>query len=186
MRCERATGLSRFVISLSTSPLQTAAEQWFERTLDDSANKRLAIPEAFLATDGCLQIVVNVARGLVVYPKTIEAQVMAELPFMATEEVLMAAVRAGGDRQELHERIRRHSIDAAEVVKEHGRPNDLIERLKADPEFAARGVDLSDVMNPTRFVGRAAQQVDQFLRDVVAPVRARYAAELGIGGELKV
>ena len=186
MRCERATGLARFVISLSTSPLQTAAEQWFERTLDDSANKRLAIPEAFLATDGCLQIVVNVARGLVVYPKTIEAQVMAELPFMATEEVLMAGVRAGGDRQELHERIRRHSIDAANAVKQHGRPNDLIERLKGDSEFAGRGVDLSEVMNPARFVGRAAQQVEQFLRDVAAPVRARYAADLGSGGELKV
>jgi adenylosuccinate lyase len=186
MRCERATGLARFVISLSTSPLQTAAEQWFERTLDDSANKRLAIPEAFLATDGCLQIVVNVARGLVVYPKTIEAQVMAELPFMATEEVLMAGVRAGGDRQELHERIRRHSIAAAEAVKLHGKPNDLIERLKGDAEFAARGVDLSDVMSPARFVGRAPQQVEQFVREVVAPVRARYAEDLGRGGELKV
>ena len=113
MRCERATGLARFVISLSTSPLQTAAEQWFERTLDDSANKRLAVPEPFLAIDGCLKIVVNVARGLVVYPKTIEAAVMAELPFMATEEILMAGVTAGGDRQELHERIRKHSLAAA-------------------------------------------------------------------------
>src|SRR5207237_6261955 len=113
MRCERATGLARFVISLSTSPLQTAAEQWFERTLDDSSNKRLSIPEAFLAVDGCLQIVVNVARGLVVYPKTIETAVMAELPFMATEEILMAAVQKGGDRQDLHEKIRRHSQAAA-------------------------------------------------------------------------
>src|SRR5205814_7039667 len=136
MRCERATGLARFVISLSTSPLQTAAEQWFERTLDDSSNKRLAIPEPFLAIDGCLQIVVNVARGLVVYPKTIEAAVMAELPFMATEEILMAGVAAGGDRQDLHQRIRDHSQAASEQVKVHGRPNDLIERLATDNAFA--------------------------------------------------
>jgi adenylosuccinate lyase len=145
MRCERATGLARFVISLSTSPLQTAAEQWFERTLDDSSNKRLTVPEPFLATDGALQIVVNVARGLVVYPKTTEAAVMAELPFMATEEVLMAAVQKGGDRQELHERIRRHSLDAAAQVKQQGRPNDLIERLKRDVAFA--GIDLTSVMD---------------------------------------
>src|SRR5690606_11402375 len=123
----------RFVISLTSSPLQTAAEQWFERTLDDSSNKRVVIPEAFLATDGCLQIVVNVARGLVVYPKTIEAAVMAELPFMATEEILMAGVRQGGDRQEFHEVIRRHSQAAAEQVKSHGKPNDLIDRLRQDP-----------------------------------------------------
>src|SRR3954468_920802 len=136
MRCERATGLARFVISLASSPLQTAAEQWFERTLDDSSNKRLAIPEPFLAIDGCLQIVVNVARGLVVYPKTIETAVMAELPFMATEEILMAAVRAGGDRQQLHEVIRKHSQAAAEQVKTHGRANDLIQRLQHDSAFS--------------------------------------------------
>src|SRR5436305_6704969 len=125
MRCERATGLARFVISLASSPLMTAAEQWFERTLDDSSNKRLSIPEAFLAIDGCLLIVINVARGLVVYPKTIGAAVAAELPFMATEEILMAAVGAGADRQELHEKIRRHALAAAEQVKLHGRSNDL-------------------------------------------------------------
>ena len=135
MRCERATGLARFVISLSTSPLQTAAEQWFERTLDDSANKRLSIPEPFLAIDGCLLILTNVARGLVVYPKTIESAVAAELPFMATEEILMAGVQAGGDRQDLHEKIRQHSLAAAEQVKLHGQPNDLIDRLKRDPAF---------------------------------------------------
>src|SRR5204863_1451475 len=117
----------------ASSPLMTAAEQWFERTLDDSSNKRLSIPEAFLAVDGCLLIVVNVARGLVVYPKTIEAAVNAELPFMATEEILMAGVRGGGDRQALHESIRKHSLAAAEQVKAHGRSNDLIERLKSDP-----------------------------------------------------
>src|SRR5689334_21246242 len=156
MRCERATGLARFVISLASSPLQTAAEQWFERTLDDSSNKRLTIPEPFLAIDGCLQIVVNVARGLVVYPKVIRAALMAELPFMATEEILMAAVRAGGDSQELHERLRRHSLAAAEAVKLHGQPNDLLERLAGDPAFAA--VDLSQVLDPAKFVGRAPEQ----------------------------
>lgn len=184
MRCERATGLARFVISLSTSPLQTAAEQWFERTLDDSSNKRLTIPEPFLAIDGCLQILVNVARGLVVYPKTIEAAVMAELPFMATEEILMAAVRGGGDRQELHERIRRHSLAAAEQVKTHGKSNDLIERLAGDDVFAK--VSLGAVLKPSLFIGRAPQQVDRFVAEVVAPIRKRYAAELGKGGELKV
>ena len=184
MRCERATGLARFVISLSTSPLQTAAEQWFERTLDDSSNKRLTIPEPFLATDGMLQIVVNVARGLVVYPKVIESYVLAELPFMATEEILMAAVQTGGDRQELHESIRKHSIDASAQVKQQGRPNDLIARLKSDPAFAQ--LDFGDVMNPTRFVGRAPQQVERFIEMVVTPIRRRYAGELGQGVELKV
>jgi adenylosuccinate lyase len=184
MRCERATGLSRFVISLSTSPLQTAAEQWFERTLDDSSNKRLAIPEAFLAIDGCLQIVVNVARGLVVYPKTIEVAVMAELPFMATEEILMAAVQAGGDRQELHERIRTHSLAAAQLVKSEGKPNDLMQRLAQDAAFAK--VDLSKVLSPSAYVGRAPRQVEQFVRRVVQPIRQRYRQVLGQKVELKV
>jgi adenylosuccinate lyase len=184
MRCERATGLARFVISLSTSPLQTAAEQWLERTLDDSSNKRLAIPEPFLAIDGCMQIVINVARGLVVYPKTIEAAVMAELPFMATEEILMAGVRAGGDRQELHELIRIHSQAAAEQVKAHGKPNDLIERLGKEKAFAK--VDLSQVLHPDAFVGRAPTQVENFIRQVVAPIRRRYANELSQTVELKV
>jgi adenylosuccinate lyase len=184
MRCERATGLARFVISLSTSPLQTAAEQWFERTLDDSSNKRLTVPEPFLAIDGCLQIVVNVARGLVVYPKTIEAAVMAELPFMATEEILMAAVSAGGDRQELHEQIRTHSLKASAEVKQHGRPNDLIERLRTDPAFAK--VNLGEVMDPSRYVGRAPQQVERFIGEVVEPIRQRYRAQLNQAVELKV
>src|SRR5688572_3193486 len=145
MRCERATGLARFVISLTTSPLQTAADQWFERTLDDSSNKRLSIPEPFLAIDGCLQIVVNVARGLVVYPKVIEAAVKAELPLMATEEVIMAGVKAGGDRQDLHERIRRHSLAAAEQVKQHGQVNDLLQRLQTDD--AVGKVDLAGALD---------------------------------------
>jgi len=184
MRCERATGLARFVISLSTSPLQTAAEQWFERTLDDSANKRLAVPEPFLAIDGCLQIVIDVARGMVIYPKTIEAAVAAELPFMATEEILMDAVRAGGDRQELHERIRGHSIAAAEQVKLHGRGNDLIERLKGDVHF--KNVSWDHVMNPAAFIGRAPQQTERFIEAVVGPIRERYRKELGQRVELKV
>jgi adenylosuccinate lyase len=184
MRCERATGLSRFVISLVSSPLQTAAEQWMERTLDDSSNKRLSLPEMFLALDGCLQIVINVARGLVVYPKTIQAQLLAELPFMATEEILMAAVQAGGDRQHLHEKIRAHSLAAAEQVKVHGRANDLIDRLRADADFA--GVNLDDVLEPARYVGRAPEQVEAFIARIVGPIRARYAATLGSSVELKV
>lgn len=184
MRCERATGLARFVISISNSPLQTAAEQWFERTLDDSSNKRLSIPEPFLALDGCLQIMLNVSRGLVVYPRVIESFVMAELPFMATEEILMAAVRAGGDRQELHEVIRKHSLAASEQVKQMGRPNDLLDRLSGDPAFAS--VDLKQVMNPSQFTGRAAEQVLEFEQLVANPVRARYAADLSRSPELRV
>ena len=184
MRCERATGLARFIISLSTSALQTAAEQWFERTLDDSSNKRLVVSEAFLALDGCLQIVVNVARGLVVYPQTIGAAVMAELPFMATEEILMAAVSAGGDRQELHERIRQHSQAAAEQVKMAGKANDLIERLQGDGAF--HGVDLTHVINPSAFVGRSSEQVDHFMKEIVQPIRRKYRRELGQQVELKV
>lgn len=184
MRCERATGLSRFVISLASSPLQTAAEQWFERTLDDSSNKRLSIPEPFLALDGALQIVLDVSRGLVVYPKVIEQYVKAELPFMATEEILMAAVQKGGDRQELHEKIRQHSLEAARQVKQEGRPNDLIQRLRQDPAFAQ--VDLDDVLDASRYVGRAPQQVERFIDQIVAPVRARYRSVLGQKVELKV
>jgi adenylosuccinate lyase len=184
MRCERATGLARFVISLSTSPLQTAAEQWFERTLDDSANKRLAIPEPFLAIDGCLLILIDVARGLVVYPRTIAAAVQAELPFMATEDILMAAVRAGGDRQALHERIRHHSLAAAEQVKIHGHSNDLIDRLRADPAFA--GVQWAQVLDPTRYTGRAPEQVDGFIQSIVAPIRIRYKSTLSEPVSLRV
>jgi len=184
MRCERATGLARFLMDISLSPLHTAAEQWFERTLDDSANKRLAMSEAFLAADAVLLITLNVARGLVVYPATIAAGVAAELPFMATENILMAAVKAGGDRQELHERIRGHSLAAAEQVKLHGRANDLIERLKGDPAFA--GVNIDAQLDPRSFVGRAPRQVEEFLAEQVAPVRRRYADALKQAAELKV
>ena len=184
MRCERVTGLARLVLSLATSPAMTASEQWLERTLDDSANRRITIPEPFLAVDGILQILLNVFDGLVVYPKVIESRVMAELPFMATENILMAAVKAGGDRQALHERIRVHSQAAALEVKKHGRPNDLIDRLGADDAFT--GIDFDRVLDPKAYVGRAPEQVDEFLRAVVAPIRKRYSSELGRKVELKV
>jgi len=184
MRCERATGLARFVLSLVHSPLQTAAEQWFERTLDDSANKRLSVPEAFLATDGMLKIVANVARGLVVYPKVIDARLRAELPFMASENILLAAVSAGGDRQELHERIRRHSQAAAQRVKLEGKDNDLLERLRADSAFVK--VNLREVTSPKRYVGRAPQQVDEFVKAYVTPIRRRYRLVLARETELSV
>ncbi|MCG3130446.1 MAG: Adenylosuccinate lyase [Phycisphaerae bacterium] len=184
MRCERATGLARFVISLAQSALQTAAEQWLERSLDDSSNKRLTVPEAFLATDGMLRIVTNVSRGLVVYPKVIAARLRAELPFMAAEEILMAGVQAGGDRQALHERIRVHAQEAGRRVKMEGEDNDLIERLRADAAFA--GVNLEATLDAARYVGRAPQQVDEFLAAFVEPVRRRYASDLGRPCELDV
>jgi len=176
MRCERATGLARFVLSLVQSPLQTAAEQWFERTLDDSANKRLSVPEAFLATDGMLRLVANVSRELVVYPKVIESHLRAELPFMASENIMMAASARGGDRQELHERIRRHAQEAAARVKMEGRSNDLIDRLRGDSAF--EGVDFADVLYPGRYIGRAPQQVDEFVKAYVTPIRRRYRTAL--------
>ncbi len=172
MRCERVTSLARYVMSLVSSPAMTAAEQWFERTLDDSANKRLSIPEAFLAVDAILIILANVIDGMVVYPKVIRAAIEAELPFMATENILMAAVTAGGDRQELHEAIRTHSFDAAEQVKQYGKNNDLIGRLRGDERFAA--VNLDDVLRPEKYIGRAPEQVDDFFRDVVNPIRRKY------------
>jgi len=184
MRCERATGLARFAISLASSPLQTAAEQWFERTLDDSSNKRLAIPELFLAIDGCLVLVENVTRGLVVYPKTIENALNAELPFMATEEILMAAVQAGGDRQKLHEKIRSASVAAAEAVKQRGERNDLLDRLKNDPDFSA--VDFSQVLDAKLFIGRSAEQVVRFVEQQVKPVRERYQNDRLTGVELHI
>ncbi|HUN81499.1 MAG TPA: adenylosuccinate lyase [Phycisphaerae bacterium] len=168
MLSERATGLARFVISLSTSAFQNAAEQWLERTLDDSSNKRLLIPEAFLATDGMLQIAAHVAGGLVVNPRVIRAHIDAELPFIATEEILMAASAAGGDRQALHERLRVHSHAAGAEIKQHGRPNDLLARLRRDPAFAK--VRLDRLMQPESYVGLAVEQVDEFLRTTVAPV----------------
>jgi adenylosuccinate lyase len=189
MRCERATGLARFLVDVSMSPVHTAAEQWLERTLDDSSNKRLAMSETFLAADACLRIVANVAGGLVVYPAVIQANIAAELPFMATENILMAAVQAGGDRQDLHEKIRQHSLDAARCVKEEGKPNDLIERLKGDAAFAK--IDIDALLDPSTFVGRAPQQVDEFLVEQVEPVRKQYGRKqygdlLRETGDLKI
>jgi adenylosuccinate lyase len=184
MRCERITALSRFVLSIATSPPMTAGEQWFERTLDDSANRRIVIPEAFLAVDGILEILINVFDGLVVYPNVIASRVAAELPFMATENILMAAVKAGGNRQELHEKIRLYSMAAAAQVKQFGKPNDLIARLRADVSFAK--VDFEKVLNPKNYIGRAPQQVDEFLRGVVAPILRKYRKELIRKVELNV
>ncbi len=184
MRSERVTALSRFVISLTSSPQMTAAEQWFERTLDDSANRRIVIPEAFLAVDGILEILTNVVDGLVVYPKVIEARINSELPFMATEEILMAGVKAGGDRQKLHEKIRVYSQQAAEQVKIHGKPNDLIERLKGDDDFAA--INLQSVLKADRYIGRSPEQVDEFIAQVVEPVRKKYKKVINRKVELKV
>ena len=184
MRCERTTGLARLVMSLAGSPAMTAAEQWLERTLDDSANRRVALAEAFLATDGIVEIMINVASGLVVYPKVIAARVQAELPFMATENIMMAGARAGGDRQQLHEAIRVHSHAAAAQVKQHGLQNDLIDRLKADPAFAK--VNFANILNPKDYIGRAPEQVDEFIADVITPVRRKYRKALNKNVELKV
>ncbi len=172
MRSERMCSLARFAMNLPANLAQTVATQWLERTLDDSANRRLVLPQAFLAIDAVLILYRNIVDGLVVYPKVIEKHLDEELPFMATEEILMAGVQAGGDRQELHERIRVHSQAAAQQVKEFGRPNDLLERLKTDTAFAS--VDLGNALDARRFVGRAPEQVDTFITNVVEPIRRRY------------
>jgi adenylosuccinate lyase len=172
MRSERIAALSRYVLADALNPAFTAATQWFERTLDDSANRRLSVAEAFLAVDGILDIYANVAGGLVVYPKVIEKRLRQELPFMASENIMMDAVKAGGDRQELHERIREHSQAAGRQVKVEGGDNDLLARLKADPAFATIKDGLDDTLDPARYVGRAPQQVDEFLAAEVQPVLA--------------
>ena len=174
MRSERICGLARFVLSLQANPGDTLATQWMERTLDDSSNRRLVLPQAFLGVDAVLLLYRNVAEGLVVYPEVIARNLREELPFMATENILMAAVQAGGDRQDLHERIRVHSQAAAAEVKQHGRSNDLLERLAGDKAFA--GVDLAEAVDASKLTGRSAEQVDEFLAEVVSPIRERYAA----------
>lgn len=176
MRCERICGLSRFVMNLVGNAFDTAATQWLERTLDDSSNRRLSLPEAFLALDGALDLMHNVASGLEVHEATVRANLMAELPFMASENILMAAVKAGGDRQELHEVIRQHAQAAGLRVKKEGKPNDLIERLKADAHFAK--VNFDEVMDPMAYVGRSVEQVDRFLAEVVQPLREQYKDDL--------
>jgi adenylosuccinate lyase len=181
MRSERMCALARFAISLAANAEQTAATQWLERTLDDSANRRLSLPQAFLAIDADLILYRNIVDGLVVHPKVIEKHLRDELPFMATEEILMAGVRAGGDRQTLHEQIRVHSQEAARRVKDEGESNDLINRLKADPAFAA--VDFHAALDARQYVGRAPEQVDAFVQDVVEPIRKKYASDLSRGTE---
>jgi adenylosuccinate lyase len=172
MRSERISSLARFVGSLEPNANQTHAVQYFERTLDDSANRRLVIPEAFLATDAILILMVNIARGLEVHPARIRQRVADELPFMATEDLIVRAVRAGGDRQAAHEVIRRHSVAAARAVKDEGKRNDMLERLAADPDYGVPIGDLREVLEPRRFVGRAAEQVDEFLEEIVEPLFA--------------
>src|SRR5262245_38266914 len=184
MRAERVCGLARFVMSLQSSTAATAAVQWMERTLDDSANRRLVIPQAFLAADAILILVQNITSGLVVYPKVIGANLDQELPFMATENILMAAVQAGGDRQTLHEQIRRHSQAAAQRVKQEGKANDLLNRLQSDPAFAK--VDFASVLKPQHFIGRAPEQVDEFVAEIVEPIRRRYADKVALAADVKV
>lgn len=170
MRSERIASLSRYVMCDALNPAITAATQWFERTLDDSANKRISVAEGFLAVDAILNLVINVSDGLVVYDKVINQRLMSELPFMATENILMDAVKLGGDRQELHEAIRVHSMVAAKTVKEEGKPNDLLERIAEDKRFNMSLDQLKSVMEPKNFIGMADKQVDAFLKNVVAPI----------------
>jgi len=184
MRSERVCALARFVISLQSSPANTLATQWMERTLDDSANRRLVIPQAFLAIDSILILLGNIAGGLVVFDKVIAKNLAEELPFMATENILMAAVDAGGDRQTLHEKIRQHSVAAGRTVKQDGQPNDLLDRLGNDPDLA--GIDLDQVLSSGGFIGRAPEQVDQFCESIVEPIVEKYQTQTPPDVELKV
>ena len=186
MRSERIASLSRYVMVDALNPAITSATQWFERTLDDSANKRLSIPEGFLAIDGILDLCLNVVDGLVVYPKVIEKHMMAELPFMATENIMMDAVKAGGDRQELHERIRELSMEAGRTVKVEGKDNDLLERIAADPAFNLTIDELRKSMEPSRYVGRAKEQTVTFIEKTVQPVLDAHKDMLGMTAEINV
>ena len=186
MRSERIASLSRFVMVDALNPAITSATQWFERTLDDSANKRLSVPEGFLAIDGILDLCLNVVDGLVVYPKVIEKRLRSELPFMATENIMMDAVKAGGDRQELHERIRELSMEAGRNVKVEGKDNNLLELIAADPAFNMSLEDLQKTMDPAKYTGRAAVQVDNFLNKVVNPVLEANKELLGMTAEINV
>ena len=186
MRSERIASLARFVNSLEGNANQTHAVQYFERTLDDSANRRLVIPEMFLATDATLLLMANVSSGLEVHPAVIERRVVAELPFMATEELIVRAVRAGGDRQIAHETIRKHSIEAARAIKNGAEANDLLDRLGRDKSFGVKVKDLEGAIDPKRFVGRAPEQVDEFLRDVITPLFAGDTAKADRAEELRV
>lgn len=185
MRSERITSLARFVITNATSPAITAATQWFERTLDDSANKRITVPQSFLAVDAILDLYINVAGGLVVYPKVIHSRIMSELPFMATENIMMNAVKKGGDRQELHEKIRVYSMEAGRQVKEFGLPNDLISRIAKDPAFGLSEEEILSHLKPEAYTGRAAGQVDDFINEYVKPL-LKDAKNLDTEEEIKV
>ena len=186
MRSERIASLSRYVMIDALNPAITSATQWFERTLDDSANKRLSVPEGFLAIDGILDLCLNVVDGLVVYPKVIEKRLMSELPFMATENIMMDAVKAGGDRQELHERIRELSMEAGRNVKEKGLDNNLLDLIAADPAFGLNEEELKKAMDPAKYVGRAPLQVENFLKKVVDPVLEANKDVLGMTAEINV
>ena len=186
MRSERIASLSRYVMIDALNPAWTASAQWFERTLDDSANKRVSVAEAFLATDGILDLYINIASGLVVYPKVIRSRLMSELPFMATENILMDAVKKGGDRQALHERIRVHSLAAADTVKMQGGKNDLIDRLANDPAFNMTKEEILATMEPENFIGRAPQQTADFLEETVKPILEANKDLLGIDVEINV
>ena len=186
MRSERIASLSRYVMIDALNPAITSATQWFERTLDDSANKRLSIPEGFLAIDGILDLCLNVVDGLVVYPKVIEKRLMSELPFMATENIMMDAVKAGGDRQELHERIRELSMEAGKNVKEKGLDNNLLELIAADPAFNLTLEDLQKTMQPEKYVGRAKEQVEAYLTNVINPLLEKNQEVLGVKAEINV
>ena len=185
MRSERICSLSRFVMSMPINAYMTQSTQWMERTLDDSANRRLSLPQAFLALDAVLELCANVADGLVVYPKVIDRNIRAELPFMASENILMEAVKRGGDRQELHEQIRVHSQAAATEVKQKGKENDLIERLVNDEAFVAIAKDLPGMLEPVLYIGRSAEQVDEFVKNIVTPIKRRYRG-VKVGSAVKV
>ena len=186
MRSERIASLSRYIMIDALNPAITAASQWFERTLDDSANKRLSIPEAFLACDGVLDLCMNVADGLVVYEKVIYKQLMSELPFMATENILMDAVKNGGDRQELHEEIRRLSMEAGANVKAKGLDNNLLELIAGDDKFNISREKLEELSDPKKYIGRAAEQVEGYLKRVVRPVLDENRDELGMTAYISV
>ena len=186
MRSERIASLARYVMVDAMNPAITSATQWFERTLDDSANKRLSVPEAFLAIDGILDLYLNVVDGLVVYPKVIEKRLMSELPFMATENIMMDAVKAGGDRQELHEKIRTLSMEAGRNVKEKGLDNNLLELIAADPSFNLTLEELQNTMDPSKYTGRSEEQVEEFISDIVKPVLEENKDVLGLTAEINV
>lgn len=186
MRCERIAALARYVICDCMNPAITASAQWLERTLDDSANKRISVPEAFLATDAVLSLYLNVVDGLVVYPKVIEAHLNNELPFMATENIMMNAVKKGGDRQELHEKIRQHSVAAASRIKVEGLSNDLVDRIAADESFNMSKDEIVEILKPENFIGRAPEQTEDFINEFINPVLEKYNDELGFKAQINV